>query len=182
MSPRSVCALTEGAASARPAVQEKLRVIERGSDMVLAAHYIPLRGRLKATTVETVGFYPPERVDFKLVRGPVPHVAESFLLTESDGERTLRYTGELATDLWGLGERWGNAVAAKWELSSRDRSTPSREKPNAGQRRNRAALRPAAAPIVMISILLPPLPTSGPPACACRFSSSNTRAGSARRA
>ena len=68
------------------AVQEKLRVIERGSDMVLAAHYTPLRGRLKATTVETVRFYPPERVDFKLVRGPVPHVAESFLLEESDQE------------------------------------------------------------------------------------------------
>jgi hypothetical protein len=97
------------------AVQEKLRVIERGSDMVLAAHYTPLRGRLKATTVETIRFYPPERVDFKLVRGPVPHVAESFLLEERDGETTLRYTGELATDLWGLGERWGNAVAAKWE-------------------------------------------------------------------
>jgi hypothetical protein len=30
--------------------------------------------------VETVRFTPPERVDFRLVRGPVPHVVETFLL------------------------------------------------------------------------------------------------------
>lgn len=35
------------------AMQEKVRVIERGLDLVLAAHYTPIRGRLRATTVET---------------------------------------------------------------------------------------------------------------------------------
>ena len=38
--------------------KEKVRVIERGTDMVLAAHYTPIRGRLRATTVEIVRFYP----------------------------------------------------------------------------------------------------------------------------
>jgi len=41
------------------AVADKIRVLERGSDMVLAAHRTPLRGRLVATTVETVRFTRP---------------------------------------------------------------------------------------------------------------------------
>ena len=56
------------------ALAGKLRVLERGSDMVLATHFTPLGGRLGlvAQTVETVRFSRPERVDFRLVRGPVP--------------------------------------------------------------------------------------------------------------
>src|SRR4249919_644222 len=96
------------------AMAEKIRVLERGSDMVLAAHYTPIRGRLMAQTVETVRFTPPERVDFRLVRGPVPHVVEQFLLTEN-GSTLLEYRGEMAADLWGLGRRWADLVAAHWE-------------------------------------------------------------------
>jgi len=33
------------------AAAEKIRILERGSDMVLAAHRTPVRGRLIATTV-----------------------------------------------------------------------------------------------------------------------------------
>jgi hypothetical protein len=97
------------------ALREKVRVLEHGTDMVLAAHYTPLAGRLRATTVETVRFQPPERVDFRLVRGPVPHVTESFVLAEVEGRTTLSYQGELGTDLWALGSRWGDAVARRWE-------------------------------------------------------------------
>jgi len=99
------------------ALREKVEVLERGTDMVLAAHYTPIRGRLRATTVETVRFDPPERVDFRLVRGPVPQVEETFLLRAADGGTTLTYRGELATDGWWLGERWGDAVAARWEAA-----------------------------------------------------------------
>ena len=61
------------------ALAGKLQVLERGSDMVLAAHFTPLGGRLGlvAQTVETVRFTRPERVDFRLVRGPVPYVVEA---------------------------------------------------------------------------------------------------------
>jgi len=59
-----------------------VEVRERGADLVLAAHDTPIGARLRATTVETVRFTPPERVDFRLVRGPVPQVEETFLLTE----------------------------------------------------------------------------------------------------
>lgn len=83
--------------------------------MVLAAHYTPIRGRLRATTVETVRFSRRERVDFRLVRGPVPHVVETFWLTEQGEATLLRYEGELGTDLWGLGAAWGEVVANRWE-------------------------------------------------------------------
>jgi hypothetical protein len=68
-----------------------------------------------ATTVETVRFTRPERIDFRLVRGPVPHVTEQFLLTEHPTGTRLAYTGELGTDLWTLGARWGAVVARRWE-------------------------------------------------------------------
>lgn len=97
------------------AMREKVQVLERASDMVLAAHYTPLRGRLRATTVETVRFQRPEQVHFCLVRGPVPHVQETFMLNEPATGTALTYSGELGTDLWGLGVQWGNVVATRWE-------------------------------------------------------------------
>ena len=52
------------------ALAEKVEVLERGNDMVLAAHRTQLGGRRVATTVETVRFTSPARIDFRLVRGP----------------------------------------------------------------------------------------------------------------
>lgn len=97
------------------ALQDKIRVLERGSDMVLAAHYTPVRDSLTAVTVETVRFTRPERVDFRLVRGPVPHVVEAFVLTEADRGTRLEYSGEIAADLWALGRWWAEQVARRWE-------------------------------------------------------------------
>ncbi|MET9969499.1 SRPBCC family protein [Streptomyces sp. NPDC006356] len=100
------------------AMREKVQVLERGSDMVLAAHRTPVAGgRLTATTVETVRFTRPERIDFRLVRGPVPAVAESFTLTEHGPGTRLVYEGELATDLWRAGQWWGGLVAPRWETT-----------------------------------------------------------------
>jgi hypothetical protein len=72
---------------------------------------------LTATTVETVGFDAPERVRFRLVRGPVPHVVETFVLRDLADETELEYTGELGTDFWGIGRFWGAAVARRWEAA-----------------------------------------------------------------
>lgn len=105
------------------AMQAKVRVLERGHDMVLAAHYTPIRGRLRATTVETVHFIRPGRVDFRLVRGPVPLVVETFTLEERGEATLLRYDGELGTDLWRLGSWWGAMVAAKWQAVVADSFT-----------------------------------------------------------
>jgi hypothetical protein len=95
---------------------EKVQVLERGDDMALAAHFTPVGGGMTTTTVETVRFERPERVTFRLVRGPVPHVRETFELRPvDDGGTELDYEGELGTDLWRLGELWGTLVARSWE-------------------------------------------------------------------
>ena len=97
------------------AMRDKLQVLERGSDMVLAAHFTNLDRGVTAPTVETVRFERPERIAFRVVRGPVPHVVETYELRESNGETDFEYRGELGTDLWALGELWGKRVAATWE-------------------------------------------------------------------
>lgn len=99
------------------ALADKIQILERGSDMVLAAHRTPVHRRLTAITVETVRFTRPERVDFFLVRGPVPEVREQFTLTAEGSDTVLTYSGHLGTDLWGMGQRWGRVVAAQWERS-----------------------------------------------------------------
>jgi Polyketide cyclase / dehydrase and lipid transport len=95
------------------ALADKLQVWERGSDMVLAAHFTPVKCGTTAT-LETVRFQRPERIDFRLVRGPVPHLAESFLLSPNDAGTQLRWEGEIGTDLGAIGEWWGDRVARAW--------------------------------------------------------------------
>lgn len=107
-------------AERRPrAMSEKVDILERGAGMVLAAHRTPVGGGLVAVTVETVTFEPPARISFRLVRGPVPHVAETFELEETDTGTRLTYDGELGTDLGALGERWGNLVERSWVAAVR---------------------------------------------------------------
>lgn len=98
------------------ALRKKLRVLERSGDMVLAEHFTAA-GPLVATTVETVRFEAPSSVHFRLVRGPVPHVVEQFVLHPTAEGTELEYRGELGTDLWGPGRWWGNRVARKWEAT-----------------------------------------------------------------
>jgi hypothetical protein len=96
------------------AMRDKLDVWERGSDMALAAHFTTT-GRLTTTTVETVRFERPHRVSFRLLRGPVPHVAETYELRAAPSGTAFAYGGELGTDLWALGSWWGDRVATQWE-------------------------------------------------------------------
>lgn len=102
------------------AMREKVEILDRAGAMVLAAHRTPIAGRLTAVTVETVVLDGPERIMFRLLRGPVPQVEETFLFTETDGTTTLTYTGVLGTDLWWLGRCWGNLVARTWEATVRE--------------------------------------------------------------
>jgi hypothetical protein len=96
------------------AMHDKLRVWERGSDMVLAEH-ITRTGRLTTATLETVRFERPHRISFRLVRGPVPHVAETYELSDAPEGTAFVYSGELGTDLWRLGQWWADRVAEPWE-------------------------------------------------------------------
>jgi hypothetical protein len=101
------------------ALEGKLAVWERGSDMVLAAHFTEVRAGLTATTVETVRFERPSRIIFRVVRGPVPHLVEAFELHETGDGTELEWSGELGTDFWALGSRWGSRVAGVWEAAVR---------------------------------------------------------------
>ena len=93
----------------------KIQVLERGEGLVLASHRTKVRG-FTTVTVETVRFTPPERVDFRLLRGPVPYVVEHFMLHDVSGVATeLEYGGELGADLWVLGRWWGRRVARIWD-------------------------------------------------------------------
>jgi hypothetical protein len=90
-------------------------VLEQGSDLVVAAHRTAVGDKLVTTTVESVGFDRPARVTFRLLRGPVPHVTEVFLLDEVGSGTRLRYEGEIGTDFWAAGAAWGSVVARSWE-------------------------------------------------------------------
>jgi len=70
--------------------------------------------RQKATALETVRCQRPDRIGFRFVRGPVPHLVESFLVTSNDGQTGLRWEGEFGTDRWAVGEWWGERVARSW--------------------------------------------------------------------
>lgn len=100
------------------ALQRELSVWERGSDMVLAAHFTEVKCGT-TTTVETVNFDRPERITFRVLRGPVPHVSESFVLSEIDFGTRLTWQGELGTDFWAAGAWWGTRVARQWERAVR---------------------------------------------------------------
>jgi hypothetical protein len=102
------------------AQQDKVRVLDHGADMVLAERFTPLHGRIRAQTVETVRFTRPDRVDFRLVRGPVPHVVEEFALTDEGPGTRLAYRGHMAADLWRLGQAWSALVARRWEHAVAD--------------------------------------------------------------
>jgi hypothetical protein len=97
------------------ALGDKVQVLERGTDMVLAAHRTPIRGAVIAVTVETVTFMPNEHIGFRLLRGPVPHVVETFTLTDIEAGCRLDYEGELGTDFGVLGSWWGRLVARRWQ-------------------------------------------------------------------
>ncbi len=104
------------------AQREKVEVLERGADLVVAAHRTPV-AFLTTVTVEAVGFDRPGSISFRLLRGPVPFVVEEFRLLEHDDATTLEYTGTLGTDFWLLGRLWGAVVAWIWERTVRDTLT-----------------------------------------------------------
>ena len=101
------------------ALGAELKVLERGTDMVLAEHYTKTLFGLTSTTTETVRFERPTRITFQLVRGPVPHVGETFELVPSGEGTEFRYSGDMTTDLWAVGAGWGKMVASTWERTVR---------------------------------------------------------------
>ena len=105
------------------AMRGKLQVLERGSDLVLAAHFTPLGRGLTVTTVETVRFERPHRISFRLVKGPVPYVLERYELQPRDGATDFAYTGELERTCGGSAHggatAWRHPGSRRWRRRSR---------------------------------------------------------------
>lgn len=99
-------------------MRDHLHVWERGTDMVIAAHFTQVKCGV-TSTVETVRFERPDRIHFRLVRGPVPHVKETFTLENTEHGSTLTWQGELGTDFGLVGALWGDVVARSWEKAVR---------------------------------------------------------------
>jgi hypothetical protein len=111
------------------AMQAKLEVLDRGSNMVLAAHYTTV-GRLTTTTLETVRFQRPHLIAFRLVRGPVPHVIET---TNCAKARTAPSSSTRASSALTCGSSGNGGPTASRDpgnAPSRTRSIRSRAKPS----------------------------------------------------
>lgn len=121
------------------ALSKEIEVLERSEGMVLAAHRTPVAGGLVTTTVETVRFDPPTMIAFRLVRGPVPHVVESFTLEARQESTRLEYVGELGTDFWTPGRIWGDLVSRSWVATVR--GSLERIQAEAERRAGRARVR-----------------------------------------
>lgn len=118
-------------------MKTKLKVLERGHNLAVAEHRtkLPL---MDAVTVEAVRFEPPERITFRLLRGPVSHVWEEFVLEESGSQTKLGYRGALETDLWALGTFYGASIVRPvWEATVAE----SLEQVKQGAERRAAARR-----------------------------------------
>lgn len=96
-------------------LRNRLEVLERGSDLVVAAYHTRL-SLLTSTTVESVRFEKPERISFRLLRGVAPSVTEEFTFQEAQDATRMAYRGELAMDFWVLGHLAGRfLVKTTWE-------------------------------------------------------------------
>lgn len=93
----------------------QLEVLDRGTDLVVAAHHTRL-SLLTSTTVESVRFERPERIAFRLLRGVSPSVTEEFAFRATDHGTLMQYNGELAMDFWVVGWLAGRLlVKPGWE-------------------------------------------------------------------
>lgn len=130
-------------------LRHKLEVVARSEDLVVAAHHSDL-GWYTATTVEAVGFEPPDRISFRHLRGPVPHAVEEFVLEEVDAGRTeLTYRGEVGLDWWLVGwlaaRYWVIPVWERQVAGHLDTVKPTVEE-RARRRRRREQRPPGGAP------------------------------------
>ena len=99
------------------ALAEKIQILERGSDMVLAAHRTPGAPRLTATTVETVRFTRPGAG--RLLPGSRPGSRGRGALHADGGGNGHGARLRRPPRHRPVGDRsaWGDVVAAPWERS-----------------------------------------------------------------
>ena len=87
-----VSAIGRGALPGSSTMSSKL--ITRDGNKLVAEFYTKA-GRSTVTTLEEVNLFPPERVTYRWLRGPIRYVSEEFVFRELEGGRSeLSYKGE----------------------------------------------------------------------------------------
>ena len=72
---------------------ESAQVLSRDGDC-LTVKFMTRTGKRVVSTVEEVQLYPPERITFCHIAGPLDHSEEEFVLTEDGDGTLLEYHGE----------------------------------------------------------------------------------------
>ncbi len=89
---------------------ESSRVLEREGNTLIAEFY-SRSGKRIYRTLERVELYPPERLSFSHLEGPLTYSEEEFVLVERDGGMELQYRGEIECKLrFGPGLGWLTAL------------------------------------------------------------------------
>ena len=69
------------------------RVVERPAPDRAIVEFMTSLPLWTVRTLEEVVFIPPDRITYRLLRGPLPEVHEEFRLEAADGGTVLRYSG-----------------------------------------------------------------------------------------
>lgn len=89
-----------------PGTEGSSKVLEQKGDSLVAEFITPVKtlmGQKRYRTVEEVTLYPSERITFRALEGPLPHMREEFRLEGEEGCTDLYYTGELGVGYWVFG-------------------------------------------------------------------------------
>ena len=85
---------------------ESSRVVELDGNNIVA-EFVSVSGKRTYRTLETVVLYPPERITFRHLQGPLTSSDEEFLLNEVEDGTALSYQGETECKLrWMPGMGW----------------------------------------------------------------------------
>ena len=84
---------------------ESSRVLEREGDTIIA-EFLTASGKRTYRTVEKVQLYPPERITYRHIEGPLTFAEKEFSLHERGSGTELQYSGEMGCRIFlmpGLG-------------------------------------------------------------------------------
>ena len=69
-------------------------VMERDGN-TLTVEFFTMEGKRRYRTVEQITLFPPERITFRHLEGPLPHSSEEFRMEEVAGGTELSYQGDI---------------------------------------------------------------------------------------
>ena len=72
---------------------ESSRIILRNENSIIA-EFRTKAGLLTYTTIEQIELFPPERITFKHLKGPLHYAEEEFIFNDVDGKTELVHNGE----------------------------------------------------------------------------------------